>query len=634
MSYNVKYGKGVFMKCSNLTGDINYLMGMLSEEETVISESLFSGFSGATGALVIPERITKIENNAFYGCSGITSITFEGDKNLKSIGNSAFYECSGLTGTLSIPNSVEQIGEYAFYKNTGLSALNLPSSLNLLGQYAFCKCNNLQGTINIPDSLEMLNDYTFSSCKELSKVVFESNGKKGVTKIEKYAFSQNTSLESVVFPNTLTSIGLWAFYGCRIQNLYLPNSLTNISNSSFNNCGSLNIIHWSENLKTIEGSAFYRCAKLTTLPNKDKITSIGETAFYGCTLIGSEGENDIIAWLEDSNITSVGNNCFNNCSKLTGDYLGTITNKNGVEIVINGAPFAGTGVKLTKVLDLEGKTSIAANEYACVTKFVDNSGTEITKITIPDTIKTIGSGAFAGCTTITQIDISNNVTSIGESAFANCTSLKQINLPENTSYTAISANLLNGCISLENIKIPKYITKIGDCAFMECNISSLNIPGNVKWIGGMAFANNYNLTSLTLNEGIQTIAGQFIRGAAITELTIPNSVTSLGNTCFHYCPKLKKITIGEGVKTIPNSLLDATNNVEEITIKGNITEIGIAAFANNVNLKTLNMNWQSVTKINSKAFANCNQLTGNVKLNASCSIAENAFQGCSLKVSK
>ena len=634
MSYNVKYGKGVFMKCSSLTGDINYLMGMLNEEETVISESLFSGFSGATGALVIPERITKIENNAFYGCSGITSITFEGDKNLKSIGNSAFYECSGLTGTLSIPNSVEQIGEYAFYKNTGLSGLNLPNSLNLLGQYAFYECNNLQGTINIPASLEILNDYTFTSCKNLSKVVFESDGKKGVTKIGKAVFYQ-VKLESVTLPDTLNTIGENAFYDCQnIQNLYLPNSLTNIGSSAFYNCKKLNIIHWSENLQTIGTSAFKDCVNLTTLPNKNKITAIKVKSFYGCTLIGSEGENDIIAWLEDSNITSVGDNGFNNCSQLTGDYLGEITNKNGVEIVISGSPFTGTSVKLTKVLNLEEKTSIVDNEYAGVTKFVDNSGKEVTKIDIPSTVKTIGNNAFNGCTSIETISMPNNITSIGVSAFANCTSLNQINLPENASYTVISNNLLNGCISLENIKIPQYITTIGQSALSGCNIASLNIPGNVKNIGSYAFSNNYNLTSLTLNEGIQTIGGQFIRASSITELTIPNSVTGLGDSCFHYCLKLKKITIGSGVTKIPTKLTWATANVEEITIKGNVTEIGEKAFENLRNLKTLNINWQSVTKMDSRAFANCSQLTGNVKLNPSCSVAEDAFQGCTLNVSR
>ena len=632
---NVKYGKGVFMRCNSLTGNIETLIGMLDENETVISESLFSGFSGATGNLVIPARITKIEDNAFYGCSGINSISFESSDTLKSIGNYSFYQCTGLNGNLNLPSSVESIGEYAFYENTGITSLDLPDSLSSMGQYAFAYCKNLGGNVNISANLNKLENYSFYYCTKLIGVTFKSNYNKSTVEIGNGAFSSCTELQNITFPNNLLTIGQASFYSClSLTNVYLPNSLTNIQPSAFNNCSNLNITHWSKNLQTIEATAFLDCQKLSLLPDLSSLNAIRESAFSNCLLLGSSGENNVISWLSTSAITELEDSIFKNCSYLTGNYFGNITNKNNAQIKISGAPFAGTNVKFSKVLDLEGKSAIKDSEYAGVTKFFDANGNEITTINIPDNITSIGASAFSGCTSIASVNISNNVTIIGNKAFINCKSLSSIKLPENTSYTIMASSLLDGCSNLQSIEIPKYINTISTNALANCNFESLYIPSNVKYIGDSAFANSYNLKSITISEGVEFIGNQFVRGAPIEEIIIPNSTITLETTCLHYCPNLKKITIGKGVTKIPPKMLYATGEVEEITIKGNITEIGSNAFADVRSLKKLDMNWKNITKIESKAFFNCPNLTGNVTLNPSCSIAEDAFQECPLNITK
>lgn len=635
MNSNVKYGKGVFMRCNSLTGNIETLIGMLDENETVISESLFSGFSGATGNLVIPARITKIEDNAFYGCSGINSISFESSDTLKSIGNYSFYQCTGLDGNLNLPSSVENIGEYAFYENTGITSLDLPDSLSSMGQYAFAYCKNLGGNVNISANLNKLENYSFYYCTKLIGVTFKSNYNKSTVEIGNGAFSSCTGLQNITFPNNLLTIGQSSFYSClSLTNVYLPNSLTNIQLSAFNNCSNLNITHWSNNLQVIQFTAFLNCKSLCSLPDLSSLNTIKDSAFSNCLLLGSSGENNVISWLATSSITELEDSIFKNCSYLTGNYFGNITNKNNIQIKISGSPFAGTNVKFSKVLDLEGKSAIKDSEYAGVTKFFDANGNEITTINIPDNITSIGASAFSGCTSITSVNISNNVTIIGNKAFINCKSLSSIKLPENTSYTIMASSLLDGCSNLQNIEIPKCITTISGNALANCNFESLYIPSNVKYIGGGAFANSCNLKSITISEGVEFIGNQFLRSAPIEEIIIPNSTITLDEACLHYCPNLKKITIGKGVTKIPLKMLYATEKVEEITIKGNITEIGSNAFADVRSLKKLDMNWKNITKIESKAFFNCPSLTGNVTLNPSCSIAEDAFQGCPLNITK
>ena len=634
MKYNVKYGKGVFMRCSSLTGDIATLIGMLDENETVISESLFSGFSGATGNLIIPARITKIEDNAFYGCSGLNSVTFESNDNLQSIGNYAFYQCSGLGETLDLPDSVKSIGEYSFSENEGITGLDLPNSLETMGQCSFYRCSNLVGPVSIPSGLKVLETGMFQKCNKLSSVTFNSNNN-GVTEIGSSAFSSCSNLENLILSGTLTKIDFYAFYDCQsLTNIFLPDSLITIDSGAFQNCVNIDITHWSENLTSIGDHTFSSCLKLSTIPNKNKLLSIKQSSFEGCTLLGSSGENNIISWLSESNINELGSDCFKNCKHLTGDFLGSIKNKKNNEIKLNGSPFVGTNIKFAKVLNLDGKTSISTNEYAGVTKFLDVSGNEITTLNIPDTITIIGNYAFSGCSSLVNINVSNNVTSIGIGAFQNCTSLSHIDLPQNSSYTILSYYLLNGCSNLKSIEIPKYITLIQDNALANCDFETLNIPGNVKIIKGGSLANSYNLKSITLNEGTEYFGSQFLRGAAITEIVFPNSAIQLDESVLHYCPKLKKITLGKNITKIPKDMLYVTNQVEEIIIKGNITEIGANAFADIPTLKKLDMNWSSIAKIESKAFYNCPALTGNIKLNSSCSIAEDAFLGCSLNISK
>lgn len=177
-------GKGVFMKCPNLTGDIQnvfdqnfYLDDEGNPVATVIEEGQFSGYSGLTGTLTIPYYITAINDNAFYGCSSIQGLAFEDTEENPSectvIGDYSFYGCSSVVNSLTLPDSILSLGEYTFYQ-CKISGLILPSFISLMGADCFGECDYIEGEVIIPYTLEALPTYCFYYCRKITSVSFET----------------------------------------------------------------------------------------------------------------------------------------------------------------------------------------------------------------------------------------------------------------------------------------------------------------------------------------------------------------------------------------------------------------------------------------------------------------------------
>ena len=144
-------------------------------------------------------------------------------------------------------------------------------------------------------------------------------------------------------------------------------------------------------------------------------------------------------------------------------------------------------------------------------------------LVIPDSVTSIGRYAFYNCSGLTSVTIGNGVTSIGEGAFSYC----------------------NG---LTSVTIPDSVTSIGSDAFLNCsNLTSITIPDSVTSIGSYAFLNCSNLTSITIPDSVTSIGeGAFGMCSALTSVTIPDSVTSIGEEAFSDCSELESITVEEG----------------------------------------------------------------------------------------
>ena len=210
-------------------GDYYYYDYNCYTSNDVIGKCAFYGCSGLT-SLTLPAGITEIRNYAFRGCSGLTSLILPAGITYISAG--AFYGCSGLT-SLTIPTGVSIINEYAFYDCSSLTRLDLPSSIREIYHSAFMNCRNLT-SLTIPSNVTYISSRAFSGC---------------------------SSLKNITLPTRIFGIGDNAFYGC----------------------SNLNSLTLSYELREINEYAFCDCNGLTSIyVYADKVPKMREDVFKGC----------------------------------------------------------------------------------------------------------------------------------------------------------------------------------------------------------------------------------------------------------------------------------------------------------------------------------------------------------------
>lgn len=589
---------------------------------------------------------------------------------------------------------VSEIGRDAFkFYNADIISVTIPDSVTSIGDYAFYGCVGLT-SITIPDSVTSIGDGAFSGCTGLTSVVFPG----GITTISGSMFNFCVRLTSITIPNSVTSIGYGAFDFCRgLTSITIPDSVTEIGISAFSNCSGLTSITIPKNVDVGYG-AFSYCYGLTTVTINEGVRFVEDDYGYG----------------ED---------VFQQCYRLVEVY-----NKSTLEITAGSSDNGGVAYYAKNVYTEEGGSHLSLDENGYLTYtsggercLVAYYG-EQTELTIPSDISQIGNAAFYGCKQLAHVVIPNTVTDIGVYVFGECTGLTSVAFPD--GITTINDGMFDDCTGLKSITIPNRVTSIGSYAFCGCTgLTSITIPDSVTDIGASAFSTCRNMISVTIGSGVTSIGafafsscykmvevcnksaleitagsrdygyiaqyaryvyteeGQsrisidekgyaiyvdgddkvlvsyigdetelvlpdgiteinkdvFYRYSTLTSVIIPDSVKIIGTYAFARCTSLRSLTIGSGVTSIGVRAFDSCTALENITVSSdNTAYISVGQCVVEKESKTLIWGCKdsviptdgTVTTIGSEAFYLCRGLTSLSIPNEVTKIDARAFSNC------
>lgn len=372
------------------------------------------------------------------------------------------------------------------------------------------------------------------------------------------------------------------------------------------------------NVTTIGDNAFQNCTSLGSIVIPNGVTSIDGYAFGGCTGLTSVVIPDTV--------TEIHYTAFKNCSAIEN---------------VTGPAFAVSHV-LTDVGNSLVSAVITSGDRLGSSVFSGCSG--LTSVTLPDSLTSIGQRAFFGCSSLTSISIPSGVTSIGEAAFKNCSSLTSLVLPDKMT-SSIGMYTFEGCTKLSSLVISAGVTKIDWWAFKDCtSLTSIEIPDAVESIGSDSFSGCTSLETVTIGNGVTEIESRaFLGCTSLKNVTVGSGVNRVGQHSFEGCEAITYINIVDigkwcGIKfdQFDSNPLDVAKEknlysngtlITDLVIPDGTVAVGDYAFRGCTSITSVTIP-QSVTSIGTSAFDSCGYLTSVTILDSAVSIGPKAFDSC------
>ena len=673
---------GVFSGCKKLT---SFTLEKVTDE--------------ATGE-VKTSPIETLYNKMFYNCSVLASV--ELPETITALGNvygstysnsySPFYGCAKLT-SMVIPDSVDTVQKYLFYKCSGLKTVTLSANMTELPSNFFEGCtalteikvsegsknfasvggvlfdnnketllyypaNKADATYTVPDTVKTIAGYAFGSNSSNSKdyplKLTTLKLSKNVTTINEYAFYYNSKMATLTIPadSMLTTIEANAFnYSKALKSITIPASVTEIGTKAFTYCTALASVTFADGSAPLTmGESVFERAGLTSITLPARVKTLGKRAFYYCQTLKTAAFDKTnlteipVSMFENckllssvsapKGITAIGTDAFYNCAALKSMTVPASVTSLGSRV------FSGCSGLETLTFETNEDGSSALNEIGTS---VFTRCAALTSIILPDSVKQIPSSMFDSCTKLASVTYADDITSIASNAFKG-TAITSITIPDTVK--EIGASAFNSCTKLEEIVLNEYseaLTTIGVSAFNGCSaLKSLTLPASVQTIGADAFKGctslnldlNPDCSDYVYKSGILTDADltsilYIDISKTYGDFVVPESLTSITDSAFEGT-HFDKVTLPENLTSIGKYAF-RNSEVKEIVWNDKLQEIGANAFEG-TNLTSVTVP-RSVTSIGDYAFTNAKSLTSldfELGGTAGLTIGRYAFTGTAL----
>lgn len=432
----------------------------------------------------------------------------------------------------------------------------------------------------------------FYSNKKLTSVSIPAT----VTTIGAEAFSGCTSLSGFKFHEGLKTIGKSAFRNTALTEVTIPVSVTSCT-GAFIDCSKLKKAVFADGTVTIPASCLYYAKGLVEVSIPDTVKTIGKDAFNSCTSLRSVTLPD--------DIETIGVEAFR-ASALTEITLpASLTSCSG--------SFSGC-TSLKKAVFADGTKAIPAG---CM-----QNAKNLVGVTLPSTVKSIGSDAFMGCAALEKISLHEGIETIGSRAFGG-SGLTEVTLP--ISLTSC-AEAFKDCRSLKKAEFAfGTVTIPTGCLSGASGLEKVVMPGTVQTINSEAFRGCTALREIKLHEGVVAILNDAFSSSGLREVKLPSTLAKC-EAPFNGCGYLKKVAFADGIGTVPARCLSGSEDVEEVSLPSSVKKIGASAFAGMTALRSISLPG-SLTSIGTSAFEGTGLRSITIP-NSVTNIDDKAFMNC------
>lgn len=744
-NYSLEIGSNAFYGCTNLksfelpegltTISANMFYGCTSLEKVVVPSTValieneaFNGCSNLKELTFTPTKAGKepVELTIADGTSTTSGGSSSGPPTTTN--KLPFSGCTSLT-EIELPERTVSIGQYAF-RGLNLKKVTLPSTLTKLGLGAFMATESLEEVvfntgadgrtlltalsvecfsgsalkkITLPEGLVDIMYKAFYDCENLKEIVIpasvETLGKndpsKSAISYSGYVFSGCDNLESVTFAkgSVLKTIYKRSFVDTIITEISLPASIESIEESAFSDADALTFVDFETYEAQLEDGTVKQVSSLKKIGYRAFQSTAIEHFVFPETLSNITLGRGLFAsssTLKTVTLSSTVTDLTKVFENINSDYVINTFDKADNFVISADGNFltnkAGTTIILAvKQLKPEGGVLRIPDGVEIIETDAFGRQTEITKLIIPSSVKTIKNGAFHHCTGLLEVVFENNengvsflenlglphdgsggdgteqgeiygvfqyctalnkvtfpnseyLTSLPYATFKYCTSLKSITLPEGIETLGVAASVTSSisdatdtgvfrdCSALETVVLPSTLTQIGASTFHNCKkLKNVNIPEGVETIYSFAFYHADVLATVELPDSLTTISPYAFNYAGLTSLDL-NKVTDLGTKAFSNATKLKTIDVSN-ISNFGTDIFNTCTALTTVVLPQNLNKLPNQTFYG-CSLLTTITNIEQVGELGDGVFVNCKALV-TIDISGANKLGTKTFSGCS-----